>query len=465
MSDQTLQQLARHPRIFAGDSIAFAQYIDRTERYIAKIANRRGDDVQPRMKRFRQGLFRGDCVHKMLFGTAETGSASMKRNLFNRRNLVVGATALLLAGCQVIPKTGPATTEPVAGPTPDPSATALPTDETRHRIAILVPLSGRNGAVGESIANAANMAILDTSADNIRITTYDTSSGAAEAAAQAVADGNRLILGPMLADNVPAVRNEAARAGVPLISFSNDTNVARPDAFVMGHIPEQSIARSVAYARSRGAERFAGLLPSGDYGDRAASALDNALRDYGGLLSQTRRYDRGSSAVISAATQMREAGGYDTVLIADGVQLASQGANALREDETGLPPRVLGTELWSGESAVTRTSALRGAIFSAVSNRRFQRFRDSYQERFGSAPYRISTLGYDAVLLTLRVARDWQVGRPFPARQLTTNDGFLGLDGAFRFGGNGVIERAMEVREVQQNQVAVVDPASARFSD
>ena len=53
MSDQTLQQLARHPRIFAGDSIAFTQYIDRTERYIAKIANRRGDDVQPRMKRFR----------------------------------------------------------------------------------------------------------------------------------------------------------------------------------------------------------------------------------------------------------------------------------------------------------------------------------------------------------------------------------------------------------------------------
>ncbi|RGP40546.1 hypothetical protein BPTFM16_00831 [Altererythrobacter insulae] len=390
----------------------------------------------------------------------------MKRGLFSTRGVLVAATAVFLAGCQVIPKTGPdTTTGPVTGPTEEPSAEALPTDETRHRIAVLVPMSGRNGAVGQSIANAANMAILDTSAENIRITTYDTSNGAASAAAQAIADGNRLILGPMLSDNVSAVRGEAARAGVPLISFSNNTTVARPDVFVMGHIPEQSIARSVAYARARGARNFGALLPNGDYGDRAASALGNALGEYGGLLAQTQRYNRGSSAVISAANRMREAGGYDTVLIADGVQLASQGANALRDDDTGMPPSILGTELWSGESAITRTSALRGAVFSAVSNQRFQRFRDSYQNRFGSAPYRISTLGYDAVLLTLRVARDWRVGRPFPTRRLTASDGFLGLDGAFRFARNGIVERAMEVREVRQGDVVIVDAAPGRFSD
>lgn len=393
------------------------------------------------------------------------GSASMKRNLFNRRSLIVGGSALLLAGCQVIPKTGPATTGPEAAPTPEPSASALPTDETRHRIALLVPLAGRNGAVGQSLANAANMAILDTSAENLRITTYDTSAGAREAATKAIADGNRLILGPLMSDNVPGVSAVARRAGVPLISFSNNTSVAAPDVFVMGHIPEQSIARSVAYARSRGAENFAALLPTGDYGDRAASALDNALRDYGGLLVRRERYNRSSSAIISAANRLRETGGYDTVLIADGVQLAAQGANALREDDTGRPPRIIGTELWSGESAVTRTSALRGALFSAVSNQRFARFRDSYRSRFGSAPYRISTLGYDAVLLTLRIARDWRVGRPFPTRRLTARDGFLGLDGAFRFGRDGVIERAMEVREVREGSVVVADPAPARFSD
>jgi hypothetical protein len=48
---------------------------------------------------------------------------------------------------------------------------------------------------------------------------------------------------------------------------------------------------------------------------------------------------------------------------------------------------------------------------------------------------------------------------------LTARDGFLGLDGAFRFGRNGVIERAMEVREVQAGDVTVADPAPARFND
>jgi hypothetical protein len=42
-------------------------------------------------------------------------------------------------------------------------------------------------------------------------------------------------------------------------------------------------------------------------------------------------------------------------------------------------------------------------------------------------------------------------------------DGFLGLDGPFRFRANGVGERAMEVREVGSGSVSVVDAAPARF--
>ncbi len=53
------------------------------------------------------------------------------------------------------------------------------------------------------------------------------------------------------------------------------------------------------------------------------------------------------------------------------------------------------------------------------------------------------------MLLTLRVARDWQPGRAFPTGQLlAVPGGFLGIDGPFRFGGTGVAERAMEVRQV-----------------
>ena len=393
-------------------------------------------------------------------GTSLLGKA---KSMVNRRTLALAGAAALLSGCQLIPETAePTTSIPEATPTPEPSATALPTDATRHRVALLVPMAGNTGAVGQSLANATTMALIDTNASNLRITTYDTSRGAAAAARRAIADGNRLILGPLLAENVPAVQAAARPAGVPAIAFSNDTTVATSDVFVMGHIPEQSINRSVRYARQRGATNFAALLPEGDYGQRSYSALTNSLRQHGGTLTAFERYARGSTSIVGAAQRLSTRGGYDTVLIADGARLAVRAAEELKSSGS---PRLLGTELWSGESALTRSPAINGALFAAVSDRRFRRFSDSYEARFGGKPYRIATLGYDSVLLTLRVARDWQIGNRFPKNQLYDRGGFLGVDGPFRFGRNGVVERALEVREVQGNQVVAVDAAPTSFGN
>lgn len=383
----------------------------------------------------------------------------------SRRVLIVAGTAALLAGCQVIPR-GPTTSTPgpAPAPTPTPTETGLPSDETRHRVALLVPLSGDNGAVGQSIANATTMALLDTSADNLRITTYDTARGPREAARQAIADGNKLILGPLLAREVGLVMAEARPANLPLITFSNDTSVAGADVFVMGHLPDQSIARTVTHARGRGSSNFAAIVPEGEYGERAEAALRTAVLAAGGRMVASETYARGNTSVVSAAQRLRQRGGFDTVLIADGARISALAAAELKPRGAGST-QLLGTELWSGESALPRTASLRGAWFSAVSDARFKRFSDSYADRFGAQPYRISTLGYDAVLLALRVARDWRVGRAFPVGQLRDSGGFLGLDGAFRFGRNGVVDRAMEVREVRDGQVVIVAPAPARFDD
>lgn len=376
------------------------------------------------------------------------------------RHVALGGAALLMAGCQVIPKAGgPATTAPP--PAPEPSETALPTDTGRHRIALLVPLSGDTAAVGQAIANATTMALLDTKSDNLRITTYDTSGGVATAARKAIADGNRLILGPLTADAVPAVEAAARPANVPVIAFANDPAVASADVFVIGHMPEQSIRRSVQYARGRGAARFAVLAPDGDYGTRAVSALENSLRDFGGALVRKESYARGNTSIVSAASRLKAAAGYDTVLIADSARLGVDAAGELNKGRART--RILGTELWSGEAALTRAPALDGALFAAVSDQRFGRFAESYAARFGGQPHRMATLGYDAVLLTLRVARDWKVGTPFPRNALYDRGGFLGVDGAFRFGRGGVVERALEVREVKGGELTTADPAPAGF--
>lgn len=382
-----------------------------------------------------------------------------------KRIVAVVTGSLVLAACQVIPgadapmpdRGGPVVEQPT---TPD--GAILPDDEGRHRVALLVPLSGPNAQVGQSIANATTMALLDTGAQNLRITTYDTNSGAGAAASRAIADGNRLILGPLQRDNVGAVLAQARPADVPLITFSNDTTVARADVFVMGHVPEQSVQRTVNFAIDQGARRFAILAPRGDYGNRTTAAAEQAVLARGGTVVDVQRYDRGNTSIISAADRLAATGGFDTVLIADSARLATMAAPRLKDAGDPLPS-ILGTELWSRQDSLLSVGALRGAWFSAVPDDRFYQFATSYEARFGEQPFRIATLGYDAVLLTLRLTRDWTPGTKLPISLLLDEDGFLGLDGAIRFRSNGVGERAWEVRQVGNGAFVVVDPAPQGF--
>ncbi len=380
-------------------------------------------------------------------------------NRLNRRGFIALGTFALLAGCQVVPKA-----PRDAPPPPDrPSANVLPADQQRHRVALLLPVSGPNAAVGQALANAATMAPLDTNAANLRITTYDTASGPAAAATRAIADGNKLILGPLMGDDVTAVSNIARPAKVPIISFSNDGGVAGRDVFIMGSLPNQSITRSVNWARAQGMKRYAALVPEGEYGLRAVASLNSAVAEAGGTVVATENYSRGNTSIISAAKRLKAKGGFDAVLIADGGRFAVQAAPQFRAAK-GASPRLIGTELWSGDATVAASPVLRGAWYAAVSDTRFRQYADSYRTRFGGQPYRISTLGYDAVLLTLRVARSWKPGATFPTSKLYDADGFLGLDGVFRFGSNGVVERALEVVELRQGGVTVVSPAPARLA-
>lgn len=382
--------------------------------------------------------------------------------------IVGGAFALLLAGCQVIPGGGPPRRgpepPPVAQPTPTPTPRprpGLPQDADRNRVAVLAPLSGGNAGVGQSIANAAQLALMDTGGKDIRITVYDTAKGGAAAAAnEALADGNRLFLGPLLAEDVRAVAPVARAADVPVLAFSNDVSVASEGVYLLGFDPRQSIARVVGHARSQNIQRFAGIAPDGDYGRRAGQALLQEVERQGGRMVGLQSYSVGTPSLRSAVTQLAALGEYDAVLIADAGRAAAIAAPLLRADSQ---PRLLGTELWKTDSNLGTTAALRGAWYAGVSDTRFLQLRDRYRQRYGRSPYRLASLGYDGVLLAIRVSRDWRPGQPFPDRALRAAEGFEGIDGAFRFGRDNVAERALEVVEVTASGNRVVSPAPSGF--
>lgn len=368
-----------------------------------------------------------------------------------RRAFLVGAMAsiLVLAGCQ----TG---APPAVGPVaPEPPPTGL----AYNGIAVIVPLTGPDGPIGTSISNAAKLALLDTKEQTLKIAVYDSAApgGAAAAAEKAIADGNRLILGPLLAEDVRAAAPIAQRSNVPVIAFSNDEGVAGNGVYILGFTPDQSISRVVQHAQSKGMKGFGALVPTGLYGQRAAQSLLTTVQKSGGRVASVQSYDR-SPAAITAAARRLNSQTMDAVLIGDASRTAAVASTALK-----VGPRRLGTELWGTDRTIGKNASLRGAWFAAPTDAQFDRLVGRYRAKYGKTPYRLASLGYDAVLLAVRSARNWPIGRPFPAKSLIDKDGFGGVDGNFRFGRDGIAERLLEVREVTPAGSTVISPAATAF--
>lgn len=386
-----------------------------------------------------------------------------KLRAFQRTIVILGALAL--AGCQtLVPRTQvPSTPPPKNGAGPEVQQ-GLPVDHERHRIALLVPLTGPNAGVGQSIANATTMALLDTKTDRIRVTTYDTGKGAAQAAKRALAEGNKLILGPLTAANARAVAPIAQAAKVPVISYSNDVSVAGNGVYLLGYMPSQSIKRIVDYAHAQGLSHFAALVPRGLYGERAGSAFLADVRAAGGTVVGLEVFDRNAASVTAAVKRLSTQSSYDALLIADVARIAMRGATLARANG-GQSARLLGTELWNAEAGLPAVGPLKDAWFASVPDGLYQRLATKYRAAYGKAPYRIASLGYDSVLLTVRIAGNWKPDTAFPTKRLSDSGGFAGIDGAFRFDSNGVAQRALEVQEVAPDGLKVISPAPTGFGN
>ena len=366
------------------------------------------------------------------------------------KKLLILASVILLAACSTVPRSKA------------PLVVADPSDGM-HRIALLLPVTGPDAEVGQSIANATALALADTKVTNIRMVTYDTGLGVAAATQRAIADGNKLILGPLRADNVIEVAEIARPAAVPIISFSNDIGVAGQNVFLLGHLPNQSIERVVLYAKSRGLNRFAGVVASNVYGQRAQSNITTAVRAAGGILVGIQESNGTAASAEAAARRLAQMGAIDAILVADTGRAAITTVPALRRG--GLrTAKILGTDLWNIDGTLAGSPPMYGAMFASVSDTLYTQYATKYRARFGKAPLRLSSLGYDSVLLVARVARNWVPGTRFPVGQLTDPQGFIGVDGAFRFNANGLTDRMLEVQEIQAGKFVTVSAAPSQFA-
>jgi len=339
------------------------------------------------------------------------------------------------------------------------------------RVALLVPTGSSDAernALGAALENAARLALADRPNSNIELSVLSTGGDAnmaATAAAQAVALDADIIVGPLFSTSVAAVGPIAQQAGIPVLSFSNNTAVASGNVYILGRTFGTSARRLMSFAASRGL-RNTGLIHTQDTeGQAALAAVQQAAGETGAQLVATASYPRSREGIPAAAeffTNEMIRNGVDNLLLSDrgtGLIYAASflpfhGLNVDRTQVMGLQ------ELTEGAMASER--ALAGAWYTVIDPSQSAAFSSRYSARYGSRPHALASLGYDgiaAVDTLVAEARASRDARAFDARNLTRSAGFTGAEGAFRFRADGSTDRALAIMEVTRDGPQLVDPA------
>lgn len=335
-------------------------------------------------------------------------------------------------------------------------------------VALLLPLSGDRtlANVGTGLANASKLAISFIESNpnigqNITISlrdTGDSAAGATSAANAAVAEGARLILGPLKGDQVAAAGAVARSAGIPLIGFSNNPGVAGQGIYVLSVLPEQEMKRALAYLMQQGRRGPAGIFPATPYGEAMATAFRQQAIAAGFNPQAVYTFSSASEAaqIVAQARPLIERGLIDTLFMPDR-STAPAFAAALRQAGVSADAvQVVGSADWTGDPNIVAAPVLQGAIYPAIDDTGLAAITPDYQARFGSRPPPLATIAYTATILA-NVNRLSLATPPYGPALLTNPSGFNGRDGLFRFLANGRSEYALAIKKIGSNGAATVD--------
>ena len=380
--------------------------------------------------------------------------------------LALAAAALLLAACGEQPQTS---TPAAPVPTKTAAAGSPVTASGKTRIALLLPLTGRAAPIGQSLQQAAEMALFDTGAKELALAAYDsgeTAETAVEAYRKARTEGSALVLGPLFGTSATALAPLVAQGGANVVSFSNDEQAAQRGVWIMGIAAPPQVRRVVDYAIEQGIRRFAAFAPQTPYGQQMVQTLESQATMRGGTVATVELFDPNSADLATPARRMAEAlKGTDKLAVLVPVAPPRLSAALAALAAAGIDNKsvqLIGTGVWDIPN-IGSEMMLRGAWYAAPDPARRADFERRFLSTYGRPPHRLATLAYDGVSLAGHLAR-LKPGGDFSAEAITNPNGWSGVDGIFRFLPNGRSERALAVIAVQGNQGSVVSPAPSGFA-
>jgi len=177
---------------------------------------------------------------------------------------------------------------------PELLAQAGPVAEMPQRVALLLPLSGRQQLSGAAIRDgfmAAHFAAGDVaSAPMLRVYDVDT-YGAADAYRRAVADGAQFVVGPLLKPSVEEIAANGIVVPTLALNYLPQETLAPPGMFQFALLPEDEASAAAERAIRLGQLRALVLVPNGAWGQRLLNSFAGTYRGLGGRIVDYRYYD------------------------------------------------------------------------------------------------------------------------------------------------------------------------------
>jgi ABC-type branched-subunit amino acid transport system substrate-binding protein len=277
--------------------------------------------------------------------------------------------------------------------------------------------------------------------------------------------GADIIVGPLRSDTAAAVGVAVANSNVSVLSFSNNTEIAGGNVFVLGHTFQNTAARMVSYGAAQGRNRIVLVHAQNLAGEVARDAVLRAAVASNATVVNTIPYEFSQGGVINAVPQIVEAvrgsDGNALMLTADSAGALPFFAQLLPENGLDTEAvRMMGLTRWDTPPQTLELSGLQGGWFALPDPQATADFEGRNLATYGIPPHILGALGYDAIrAVGETAAASGQLG----AGDLIASSGFQGANGVFRLRGDGTNERAMAIAQVVQNQVAVIDPAPRRL--
>jgi len=347
------------------------------------------------------------------------------------------------------------------------------------KIAVLTPYGAQEkklSYIGKSLRDAAFLAKQDLGSLNFQLKIYDTEGRediSIDSVHSAINDGANIIVGPFLPETTKAISTVSKSKGIRVISFSNDLTVAGNNIFIIGDTSVNRAEKLIKYSLEQKKYRFGIISPI----NKKYNELENSIRDKisrnGGIETFSIHYTEELENLSEIAKEVREKAintNTDAIIFTDDPNkkislLAAELQDITNSTEKGKI-QIIGLSRWDLSSSILSESSLQGS-WVAIPDTRFRAiYEKRFVKKFGYRPHLKSSLAYDAIALVGALIRKRDIEQsyyPFNTNEILNSNGFIGIDGIFRFKSDRTTEKELAIATIERSQPNILKLSPNKF--